>query len=500
MQDNLAIDLDFFFQQHNSLFLLLDKEARLLFASPQICRRLQRDLEQLKQDDIFRYIYPTDREPLKNLLKDIPNAASSYSQIKQRIQLELWDGSPYEMFWHIHYHQEQFYFIADTLHFSDSLRDNFADLSMMANIGNWYYFEDRDELQWSEQLFRMHDIEEPGSLSLKHMIDFISPESRPLFRELLQECLRDGRFVDIELRMISRKQQEKFVRILMQRRQTDERFFVAGSYQDISDQRRKEKLLQEQNTKLVRSSRLANMGEMANGIAHEINNPLSIIIGFAERIANQSRKENPQMRKIEEAAEKISQMTDRIAKIIRALRQFSRDASKDAKEILSVSELVDDALQLCLEKFAAANLEVWIDPICQEHLVKLQRVELSQAIYNLLENAFESLLIQGTEQGWLRVHSELNGDRVVIYITDSGPGIAPEIEAKIMNPFFTTKEIGKGMGLGLPIAKSSVENMHGKLYLNKTAKNTQFVIELPYNSQRLLQKQRDKQKKKSVAA
>jgi C4-dicarboxylate-specific signal transduction histidine kinase len=223
------------------------------------------------------------------------------------------------------------------------------------------------------------------------------------------------------------------------------------------------------------ADKMATLGEMAAGIAHEINNPLAIIQSRAYQIFKMTERNDPK-EKIMELADSIEQTVGRIAKIIRGLKAFSRDSAGDEMEIQNIKQIFDETLELSKQRILQNNIKLHIEGDF-EVLIDCKPTEISQVLINLINNSFDAIVAQNNP--WIKIKCLANKGFVDISVTDSGAGIPKEIANKIMNPFFTTKEIGKGTGLGLSIASTIVANHRGKLWLDRSHTNTRFVITLP---------------------
>lgn len=238
--------------------------------------------------------------------------------------------------------------------------------------------------------------------------------------------------------------------------------------------------MKEQEAKIAESSKMASLGEMASSIAHEINNPLTIIYGKARQIQYYLDQPNAQLlhAKIQADALKIITTVDRISRIIKGLRKISRDASGDSMTITTVKELIDETLSFCQQRFQQSSIDFRLnmnytgDVFCRQ-------TEISQVILNLLNNSYDAVLALDTR--WVELHVDKIENNLVIAVTDSGRGISKEVQNKIFQPFFTTKEVGKGTGLGLSISKGIIEAHSGRFYLDETASNTKFIVEIPLN-------------------
>ncbi|MCC7441174.1 MAG: hypothetical protein IT285_06060 [Bdellovibrionales bacterium] len=237
--------------------------------------------------------------------------------------------------------------------------------------------------------------------------------------------------------------------------------------------------LREAQAQIVSQGRIAALAEISAGIAHEINNPISVIVGHSEKIRNLvargEGKIDPEV--IKASVAKIEQTGYRIARIVRSLKQFSRDGKDDPPEVIPVKQVIEDTLELCRERFNAHSVELHIGEIPSEALLSCRPHQISQVVLNLLTNSLHA--VQGLPAAWVRVETTLSGDQVRIRVTDSGEGIPPEIAAKIMQPFFTIKEAGKGTGLGLSISLRIIESHAGRLWLDRECANTSFVVDLP---------------------
>lgn len=246
---------------------------------------------------------------------------------------------------------------------------------------------------------------------------------------------------------------------------------------DITAQKRQQEALEQQRVMMANASKMASLGEMASGIAHEINNPLTIITGRTRL----GRKKFEALPEVVEVLTSIENVAFRIARIVKGLRTFARDGSQDPMEPCSVASILSDTIELCQEKIKNSGIELRQDPVPDDLKVAGRSVQLSQVVMNLIGNALDVLVDhpQANVVQWIATKVTATPDRVEIHITDSGPGVPPDLRQKIMQPFFTTKAIGKGTGLGLSISTGIIQAHHGDLYLDETAPNTTFVISLP---------------------
>jgi C4-dicarboxylate-specific signal transduction histidine kinase len=234
--------------------------------------------------------------------------------------------------------------------------------------------------------------------------------------------------------------------------------------------------------KLVNSSKMASLGEMAGGIAHEINNPLTIIQGKSRRIKRTIAEQSAIRDSVGSDVDKILETCDRIAKIVSGMRIFSRNADNDPFNFCTAKGLITDCLSLCQEKFKHCGIGIRVNNFADIEF-DCRATQIVQVLVNLLTNAHDA--IQEAEDKWIQLDVvALDADHLQFVVIDSGSGISESIAEKIMQPFFTTKELGKGTGLGLSISRGIVEDHGGTLTLDRSAANTKFVINLPMRQAR----------------
>ena len=241
--------------------------------------------------------------------------------------------------------------------------------------------------------------------------------------------------------------------------------------------------LADQRELSMRSSRLLAIGEIAAGIAHEINNPLANIKGYLGRLETLLRTGTLTHEKAVKILQISRDSSDRIARIIKSLKTLSRDGANDEFHEAFVSEIIDDALALCQVKFKNSNIQFHMPEVDPSLSINCQAVQICQVLVNLLNNAYDAVQEQPAHlPRWIRVGVARASDALWVRVVDSGTGIAPEIEKKIMQPFFTTKEVGHGTGLGLSLSLKIMQQHGGNLFMEHPAAHTTFVLEFPCKS------------------
>jgi signal transduction histidine kinase len=227
---------------------------------------------------------------------------------------------------------------------------------------------------------------------------------------------------------------------------------------------------------LVGSARLSSLGQMASGVAHEINNPLSVIQGKAAQIRRQVEQGLYDDEKIGQDTFKIEQMVMRIAKIIQGLRTLSRDGTADPMNSVKISKVIHESIEMCREKFKNNHIELFVELESKQH-VKCRESQISQVILHFLTNSFDA--VEHLPERWVRISARDTEAGVEVRVVDSGLGIPQSIADRMLEPFFTTKPLGKGTGIGLSICKGIVEHHGGAIHYDRKSKNTCFVVILP---------------------
>lgn len=266
--------------------------------------------------------------------------------------------------------------------------------------------------------------------------------------------------------------------------QVEQLMILSELVMTLIEKRKENALLKKQEVMIIHSSKMASLGEMASGIAHEINNPLSIIQANATLLMERMETEVVAQEVVLKTLTKINTTSDRISKIIKGLRTVSRNADNDLFELVSIEKLKQDTLSLCEQKMKKENIEISITVPIIDLKINCSEAQILQVLINLINNAHDAILQNAIK--WIRVEFAIieNKNLFRCTVTDSGSGIPKNIAMNLMQPFFTTKEIGKGTGLGLSISRKIIEGHNGNFYLNEDCSNTQFIFEFPLMSEK----------------
>jgi PAS domain S-box-containing protein len=340
-------------------------------------------------------------------------------------------------------------------------------------FGIWDWDVSRNILVWDDFMYELYGLpKEEFTGAYAAFERSLHPDDAPRVQQELEETIRLRKDLKSEFRILTSQGETKRIavsaRCIFSESGAIER--LVGANWDVTEIREKE-------IQMLQISKLSSLGEMSAGIAHEINNPLAIILGKAQHLKLVLNQESPSMDSVKRGIDVIESTSNRIARIIKGLQIFSRDGNRDAFESKSVRDLIEDTISFCHSRFKNHGTRLDIEEVPADLALDCQATQISQVILNLLNNAFDA--VQTLPEKWVRIGVSDLGARVEIRVSDSGTGISPEIAKKILEPFFTTKEVGKGTGLGLSISLGIVKSHGGDLRLDRTAQHTTFVINLP---------------------
>lgn len=237
-----------------------------------------------------------------------------------------------------------------------------------------------------------------------------------------------------------------------------------------------EKSIRDLSLQVHQSTRLASIGEMAGGIAHEINNPLAAADALRSKLSRLLKMEPIDSNEVALTLEKIQKANRRISDIVSSMAYLARTQPDAKPSSVKVLDVVDTVQLLTQAKLSQLGIELKIN--CKNEICfNVKKDEMVRVFYGLFMNSIEA--IQALSEKWIRVEVSKNQNQVEIKIIDSGKGIEPTIAQKMMEPFFTTKPVGKGAGLGLSVAAGIIESHQGSIAYDDQAGNTTFVIQLP---------------------
>ncbi len=321
--------------------------------------------------------------------------------------------------------------------------------------------------QVGAEMFGFSSVEETTGVEPFEFIPLDDREEvlRTIVNDMFEQDLRQTR----EFRVITKDGREIWISGKGARVMHEGRLAGLVALTDITEQK-------QQNEQLMMADRLASVGELAAGTAHELNNPLTSVIGFSqllmeEDISDDARKD----------VELIYKEAQRAANVIKNLLTFARKHAP-MKQLNQINNIIEDVLKFRAYEQKVNGIEVkrQLAPDLPEIMVDY--FQMQQVFLNIIINA-EYFMIEAHNRGTLTITTKKQNGNVRISIADDGPGISKENLRRLFNPFFTTKEAGKGTGLGLSICHGIVSEHGGQIYAkSQPGKGATIVVELPINS------------------
>ncbi len=300
--------------------------------------------------------------------------------------------------------------------------------------------------------------------------DFTLPEDKERVSELAEKALfEQNAQLTYDLRILTKDGRQRWISATGARIVHQGRLAGLISFTDITEKK-------QQNERLMMADRLASIGELAAGTAHELNNPLTSVLGFSQLLMEKDIPDD-----IREDLKLIHNEAQRAAGVTKNLLTFARKQAP-MKQLNQINNIIEDVLKLRAYEQKVDGIEVkrQLAPDLPEIMV--DHFQMQQVFLNIIINA-EYFMSEAHNRGTLTITTKRHNGNVRISIADDGPGIPKENLGRILNPFFTTKEAGKGTGLGLSICHGIVAEHGGQIYArNQPGKGATIFIELPINS------------------
>jgi two-component system NtrC family sensor kinase len=248
---------------------------------------------------------------------------------------------------------------------------------------------------------------------------------------------------------------------------------TAGIFNDLREKLDVEQKLRDAQTKIVQTEKMASLGRLAAGVAHEINNPLTSILLYGNMMREKLETDHPLSTNLDYVLEDAERCRD----IVKNLLAYSRQSSS-AKNVFALNRLITDSLNLLHDQRLFLNIEVVKELASDDILIRADHAQVCQVVINLIMNAIDAM----EENGLLRLRTLLDKEtgNALLEVSDNGTGIPVDNISKIFDPFFTTKAVGKGTGLGLSMAYGVMKDNKGRIFIKDTSSSgTTIALELP---------------------
>ena len=337
--------------------------------------------------------------------------------------------------------------------------------------------------EWNQQLEKITGFSRNLVIGRSFVEELVAPADKPLVDKVLKDALKGEETTNYEFVLLTRSgdHADLLLNSSTRRDATGKTVGVVGIAQDITEltmvRAEQDKERKEAAAQIIQASKLATLGEMATSVAHELNQPLSVIRMAAGNSRRKMARGTAGQKYLLDKLERIEEQTARAATIIDHMRIFGREAM-EAPELIDPRRVITNALSLMGEQLRLDGIKVATE-FAQDCLSVLgHSIQMEQVILNLLSNARDAL---SERAGDLRVTLQVFADDKYVYIVskDNGGGIAPDSLERIFEPFFTTKEMGKGTGLGLSVSYGIISDMKGTIVAENIDDGARLTIALP---------------------
>jgi two-component system NtrC family sensor kinase len=255
---------------------------------------------------------------------------------------------------------------------------------------------------------------------------------------------------------------------------------VTVFFNDVSEQKRLQRQLEVERA--LREQRIESLAQMAGGIAHEISNPLGIIHARANDLAEVAHEgESVPSEVVIAACTSMLKTSQRAMSILRGLRMFAREGTHDPMFMTSIPELIEQTVELVSARYRTHGVLLSIVPGVVPK-IRCREVQIGQILLNMLNNSFDAIDGAGSTERWVTIGAAQAGECIQVDVVDSGPGVAPEHRQHLMEPFYTTKPLGAGMGVGLSLSRVIAHDHGGTLELTDVDGHTCFRLTLPVHA------------------
>lgn len=333
----------------------------------------------------------------------------------------------------------------------------------LSKTGSYARDVSTDKQTLSDEMYRIWEFDPSKKVTHELVLGRIHPEDLQTFEGSWEVALEAGDDIDVSYRIVTDSGAVKHLRSVSRRVAdiTDRPVYV-GATQDVTEKKLAEEALDQVRSELAHVSRVTSLGALTASIAHEVNQPLSGIITNASTCRRMLAADPPNVEGALETARRIIRDGDRASDVITRLRSlFGKKEFKG--ESINLNDVAEEVIKLSQRELQTSEVLLKQELSDDLPIVIGDRVQLQQVILNLLLNAFHAMVDVKDRTRELLIRTEQEaGDRVLLAVKDNGVGFEPQNEAKLFDPFYTTKQ--SGMGIGLHVSRSIIESHHGRLW------------------------------------
>jgi PAS domain S-box-containing protein len=338
-----------------------------------------------------------------------------------------------------------------------------AEAQHLSSIGSFSWRVETDEITWSEQLYRIYELDQAVPVTLELIRARVHPEDLTLYEKMVGQARNGGDDFEWQYRLMMPDHSIKYLHAVAHatRDQDGELEYIAA-VQDVTERRLSEEALGRLRSELAHVARVATLGALTASIAHEVNQPLSGIITNASTCMRMLNAEQPNLDGARETTRRTIRDGNRASEVITRLRAlFSKKDS--ATESVDLNEAAREVIALSLSELQRGRIILRTELLDDLPPVTGDRVQLQQVILNLVRNATDAMSAVGDRPRDLLIRTECDdADRVRLSVQDAGVGFEPQAADRMFQAFYTTKD--DGMGIGLSVSRSIIESHHGRLW------------------------------------
>ncbi len=466
-----------FFVQSKDLFCIAGKDGYFKYINPYWTEILGYSPEELLSKPYIEFVHPEDKEATLIEAEELNAGKTSTVNFQNRYRRK--DGEFIWLMWTAFSFGEYYFTTVRDVTRLKTKEAQLENIQKVAKIGAWRLDAKNWNVEWTSETYRIHDLPVDSVVSAgEDAINFYAVHERERITRLVQDCIEKKKAYDEELELITAKGRNIWVRtygvpIEDSKGQVTE---LIGTFQDITERKKIDDELNQEKSKLLHATKLASIGELAAGVGHEINNPLSIASGNIERLKRRwvESKNTEDLNLLELVEDSLN----RISHIVSGLRTYAR-ADDDLTKEVSANETIEKTLLLVSEIYTSDGIKIESQLLAPCCLIKVSEGRFQQVVMNLLSNARDSLV--NVENPLITLKTKCESNHFIFEVHDNGSGIPENIQDKIFDSFFTTKPVGKGTGMGLGITREIVKQMGGEIsFSSEVGQGSRFQIKIPF--------------------